>query len=127
MRNTLVKAIILAAVSSLLFACGSSDPMGKALDHQEAMLKILESNKDNPDNAGDKLEEYVKANEASFKAIKEAGEKMKDKDPAELGEMLKKYGARLQELMDKSKKLMEANPKLFENEKVQKAMGALGM
>ncbi len=127
MRNTLVKAIILAAVSSLLFACGGgSDPMAQALDHQVAMLDILEKNKDNPEEAGNKLEEYQKANADAFKAIKEAAEKMKDQSPEDLIEMMSKHKGKIQEITEKTKKLMEGNSKLFANEKVQKAMAAMG-
>ena len=128
MRSMLTKAAVLVAVSSFLLACGGSDPMGQALDHQEAMLKILEDNKDNPEEAGKAMTAYSDKNKDSFAAIKAEGEKMEAKmkeDPEAAMKMFAKYADRLKSLTDRTKKLTEANPDLMSNEAVMKAMSAL--
>ena len=122
------KGAILAASASLLLACGGGDPIAKALGHQEKALGILESNKDNPDKAGEELSKYVDTNKAELEALKAEAKEMEakfEKDPAAALEIMSKHGEKLGAMMKKLTDLKTNNAALFENEKVKAAMAAL--
>jgi hypothetical protein len=122
------KGAILAASASLLLACGGGDPIAKALGHQEKALGILESNKDNPEKAGDELSKYVEANKADLDAIKAQAKEMEakfEKDPAAAMELMAKHGEKLGAMMKKLTDLRTNHAALFENEKVKAAMESL--
>lgn len=129
MRTMIARTAALLAVSALLFACGGSDPMADAIKHQEAMLDLLEKNKDNPEAAGNAVEEYTKANEAALKSLAAEGEKLKEKfasDPEGAAEMVAKHAEKMGQLTQRMMKLATEHPELMANEKVQAASKMLG-
>lgn len=123
------KGAILAASASLIVACGGGDPITKALGHQDKVVSILESNKDNPEKAGEELEKYIAANKADLDALKAESSKMEETfkaDPAAAMELIAKHAETIQKLETRKSAVTTANPALMENAKVQAAMSALG-
>jgi len=127
-RATLIKAALFAAAASMLLACGGGDPMAKAFQHQEAMLKILEDNKDDTDKAVTALEAYMEKNKAALEALQKEGaefqaslQKMFKEDPVKAAELIAKHAPRTEALAKRQAALAESNPELMAHEKVRAA------
>lgn len=123
MRN-IFKGLALAISASFIVACGGGGPMGQALDHQLAMLKIVEANKTDVAKATSELEAYIKTNEASIKKVNEDMEKMQaelkeSKDMAKAMDMMKDHAARIQEVSELKNKLREEAKDVMGDDKVR--------
>jgi hypothetical protein len=125
MRN-IVKGLALTLSASFLIACGGN-PFSKALDHEIAMLKIVEANKTDAAKAASELDNYLKTNEAAVKADNEALAKLRadlkasnDKDKGM--SLMKDAASKLKEVSDLEKKLREEAKDVFRDEKVSKLL-----
>jgi len=136
-RGTLTKAALIAAVASLLLACGKKDAaetagaaaaeqdvFAKVLQHQEAMLKILEDNKDDTAKAVAALEAYKETNKAALAALEKEGEEFAkgfEDNPMAALEALAKYKPRFEALTKRQMALAQSHPELMAHEKVRSA------
>ncbi len=128
MKRSLATAILAAVAAVLVLGAGcSKSPLAKAADYTKQAVSILEANKDNPEKAASELEKYAADNEADLKAVAAEMEKFKaevEKDPSKVADAMEHMGPML-EAAGKMMELMNSNPELMKNEKVQAALGKL--
>jgi Skp family chaperone for outer membrane proteins len=122
MRNV-IKGFALALSASFIVACGGGGgAVGKALDHEIAMLKIVEANKADVAKATSELEAYLKTNEADLKAIKEEMEKLKAEvkdDMSKVADIMKSNAEKMQAKEELKKKLREEAKDVMGDDKVR--------
>jgi hypothetical protein len=127
--NRIFKGLLLAASASFLVACGGPSPLSKALDHQIAMLKIVEANKSDVAKATSELDQYVKTNEAAFKEIlKGVGEmkaETKTKSASEAMGVLQDHSDQLKARAELQKKLREEALPVFRDPKVSELLDTI--
>ena len=120
MRN-LIKGLALALSTSFIVACGGGGPVGAALNHELAMLKIVEANKTDAAKAATELEVYVKTNEADLKTVKEGMEKLKAEakdDMSKVADIIKANAGKMKEVSDLKEKLRAEAKDVYNDDKV---------
>jgi|GEM_PF-1510636 len=120
--RTLIKGLILALSTSFIVACGGGGPVGAALDHEIAMLKIVEANKTDAAKATTELEGYIKTHEADLKVVKEGMDKLKAEakdDMSKVADIIKANAGKMKEVEDLKNKLREEAKDVYADEKVR--------
>jgi len=139
MRNIISRAALWLAAACLVAACGGSttpapsdgppDPIERALDHQEAILDLLEAHQRDPDEAVRALEAFAREHQETFDAIRAEGavlaEELKEK-PAATFRRFERHSARLEALSQRQDALRAASPELMDRQPVRELLGRQG-
>jgi len=125
--RTFIRTLIVSLSFSFLVACGGS-PIGKALDHEKAMLKIVEANKDDGDKAKAELEKYVTDHKAELDQVKADMEKLKNEikdDESKAMSMMIDHASAIQE--NETLKDSLRTSKAYDNDDVRKLLRMVDM
>lgn len=123
--RTFLRTLFLGLSVSLLVACGGGGPVGKALEHQKAMLKIVEANKTDAAKAASELEAYIKTNEADLTAVKAEMEKLKAEAKDDMGKamaIMNDHKDAIMEVQELKKKLREEAKDVMMDDKVSELL-----
>lgn len=125
--RTFIRTLIVSLSLSFLVACGGS-PIGKALNHEKAMLKIVEANKDDGDKAKAELEKYVADNKAELDSLKTELEKVKaevEKDESKAMSLMMDHVDALSENEKLKDSIRES--KAYDNDDVRKLLRVMDL
>lgn len=126
--RTFIRTLLISVSFSFLVACGGGGPIGKAINHEKAMLKIVESNKDDGEKAKVELEKYVADNKAEIDGLKAEMEKLEKEIGDDDAKQMEAIAPHMDALMENEKirdGLRES--KAYDNEDVRKLLRTVKM
>jgi hypothetical protein len=121
-----IAVVVAAAVVVVIWVLKSGGPENQLVGHLEAMVELLETHKDAPEQAAAAVEAYVEEHRAELESLRAEFDRkrsgLKPEEVADLaGDLLRKSGP----VMERAHRLMREHPGLADNERLQKALESL--
>lgn len=121
--------VLPALIATLLLAASlgcEKTPQENLAGHLDAMVTLLEENRDNPDAAADALQDYVTAHREELVALRSAVDARREgMSKEELADLASDLLQELGPVMQRAEALMREKPGLAENARIRKALEAI--
>lgn len=119
-------ALALALFFALALAgCGQEDPVGRLLDHQEAVLGALEKHTGTADEAAEVLESYVKEHGEELAQLKADGKAFVTEHAEDAQAAMIHQAQRIKAVTERYAKILADHPDLPKSDRFNKAYEAL--
>ncbi len=125
MRTSLTIAGLALGLLLIGPACSRS-PVERVADHMDEMVSLLEDNRDNPAEAGQRLQAYVQQHQADLEALAREVDGQKayfNENPEKMADALQQLAPAIERLMQ----LQSERPALLANPDVAAALDRLRM
>ena len=121
--------VLPALIATLLLAASlgcEKTPQESLAGHLDAMVTLLEENRDNPDAAADALQDYVTTHRDELVALRGAVDARRDgMSKEELADLASDLLQELGPVMQRAEALMREKPGLAENARIRKVLEAI--